>query len=261
MKKQNAFILKLQKRFYLRLHMTMILLATAMAGAVASKLLLMAGLVNPAIRYPLTVLFAYGIFFVAIKFWLWIIVGSVALQTKLSDLSLPDISSLPGGGGGGSSASAPSFDGGGGGFGGGGASGSWGDAAPSTGSSGGGSSGGGGGSFDLDLDEGAGIVIVLVLLGILLAAIFGAGIYLVYQAPSILSEVAFDSVLAMALTKKSKNMVEPNWIGNVFKATWKEFAIILAIAIIAGTAIHLIFPHMAKLSQLAPYVKRLWKAL
>jgi hypothetical protein len=259
MKKSNAFILKLQKRFSLRLHMTLILMATAMAGAVASKLLLMAGLHNPAIRYPLTVIIAYGIFFVAIKFWLWIIVGSVAVQSKLSDLSLPDISSLPGGGG--SSASAPSFSGGGGGFGGGGASGSWGDAAPSSGSSGGGSSGGGGGSFDLDLDEGAGIIIVLILLGILLAAIFGAGIYLIYQAPSILSEVAFDSVLAMVLAKKSKNMVEPNWVGNVFRATWKEFAIILAIAAVAGIAIHLIFPGVTKLSQFAPYVKKLWEAL
>ena len=258
MKKQNAFILKLQKRFALRLHMTMILLATAMAGAVASKLLLLAGLVNPAIRYPLTVLFAYCIFFVAIKFWLWIIVGSVAVQAKMSDLSLPDISSLPGGG---SSSSGPSFSGGGGGFGGGGASGSWGDASPSSGSSGGGSSGGGGGSFDLDLDEGAGIIIVLILLGILLAAVFGAGVYLVYQAPSILSEVAFDSALAMTLARKSKAMVEPNWIGNVFKATWKEFAAILAVAALAGIAIHLIFPNVIKLSQLAPYVKLLWKKL
>lgn len=244
--------------------MTMILLATAMAGAVASKLLLVAGLGNPAIRYPLTVLFAYGIFFVAIKFWLWIIVGSAAVQAKLSDFSLPDISSLPGGGGG-SSPALPSYSGGGGGFSGAGASGSYGDAEvslPSTGggsSGSGGSGGSGGGSFDLDLDEGAGIIIVLILLAILLVAVFGAGIYLVYQAPAILSEVAFDSVLAMALARKSKKMTEPDWIGSVFKATWKQFAIMLAVAALAGVAIHQIFPEVIKLSQFFEIVKKAMK--
>jgi len=236
--------------------MMLILLATAMAGALASKLLLLAGLENPALRYPLTVLIAYGVFFIAIKFWLWIIVGSYAVQTGISGQSLPDLSSVTPSGGGGSSSSVPSFNGGGGGFSGAGSSGSFGIAAPSGSASGGSSSGGGSGSFDLDLDDDIGIIIVFILLALLLIAVFGAGIYLVYQAPSILSEAAFDSALAVSLARKSKKMQDPEWIGSVFKATWKEFAIILLVSIIAGVVIHLIFPEVTKISDFVNIVRK-----
>jgi hypothetical protein len=254
--KRNIFITKLKKRFSLRLHMMLILFATASAGAVASKLLLLAGLGNPAIRYPLTVIFAYGVFFIAVKFWLWIIVGSFAVQTGMSGTSLPDLSSVTPSGSGGSSASGSSFNGGGGNFSGAGASGSFGEAVPSLPVSGGSSSGSGSGSFDLDLDDGIGIIIVFILLALLLIAVFGAGIYLVYQAPSILSEVAFDSVLAMSLARKSKKMLDPDWIGGVFKATWKQFGIILLVSVIAGAAIHLIFPGVTKISEFVDVVRK-----
>lgn len=262
MMNRNIFISKLTRRFSLRLHMTLILLATAMAGATASKLLLLAGMGNPAIRYPLTVLLAYAVFFIAIKFWLWIIVGSTAVQARMSGTSLPDLSStsLPGtpSGGAAPGPDAP-FGGGGGNFSGAGASGSYGDAVSSVKSSGGPSSGGGGSaSFDLDLDEGVGVIIVLIVLASLLIAVFGAGAYLIYQAPSILSEVAFDSVLAVSLTRKSKSMMDPDWIGSVFKATWKQFAIVLAVAAATGIAMHLIFPHVTKIAE---FVKILMKYL
>jgi len=55
---RQKFHATLQKRFSLRLHMTLILLATSLAGVLASKGLLMLGLHNVAIRYPVTVLFA-----------------------------------------------------------------------------------------------------------------------------------------------------------------------------------------------------------
>ncbi|HNW27696.1 MAG TPA: hypothetical protein PKN50_04390 [Spirochaetota bacterium] len=254
---RNAFISKLTRRFSLRLHMTLILMATALAGATASKLFLMAGLGNPALRYPLTVLFAYGVFFIAIKFWLRIIVGSVAVQTKASGSSLPDLSSLSPSevsGGGGSPATDGTFSGGGGTFSGAGASGSYGDGGPTSLASGGSSSGGGPGSFDLDLDEGIGVIIVLIVLASLLIAVFGTGAYLIYHAPSILSEVAFDSVLAVSLTRKSKSMMDPEWIGSVFKATWKQFAIVLAVAAVFGIVMHLIFPQVTKIAEFVTIV-------
>jgi hypothetical protein len=249
---RRAFISKLKRRFSLRLHMTLILLATAMAGVVASKLLLIAGLENPAIRYPLTVIFAYGVFFIAIKFWLWIVIGSAAAQTSISGASMPDISSTPLPDDASSAVSDVAFSGGGGKFSGGGASGSFGEPVtpPSGGSMSGGSSSGGSGSFDIDLDDGIGVIIVLILLALLLIAVFGVGAYLIYQAPAILSEIAFDSVLAVSLVRKSKKMQDPDWIGSVFKATWKQFAIILLFALIAGIAIHVIFPDMTKLSDI-----------
>jgi hypothetical protein len=249
--KRDLFISKLCRRFSLRLHMTLILLATAMAGATASKLLLVLGFHNPAIRYPLTVLFAYGVFFVAIKFWLWIVIGSTAVNSRLSGSSITDIPDLPLPDNAGSSVPSDGFSGGGGGsFLGGGSSGSYGDAAASAGSTVSKSSGGFFGSFDIDIDEGIGIVIVFALFALLLFVIFGAGAYLIYQAPAILSEVAFDSVLAVSLVRKSNKMQDPDWIGSVFKATWKQFTAILLIAGIAGIAIHVIFPEVSKISEL-----------
>jgi len=245
---RTVFISKLKRRFSLRLHMTLILMATAMAGVSASKLLLIIGLDNPAIRYPLTVLLAYCVFFIAIKFWLWIIVGSAAVQTSAAGQSASDISSVSLPDGAASSASDTAFGGGGGKFSGAGSSASFGDAVPSGGSSGGSSSGGGIGS--LDLDDGIGIIVVFILLALLLIAVFGAGAYMIYQAPAILSEVAFDSVLAVSLVRKSKKLHDPDWIGSVFKATWKEFAIILLFTVIAGAAIHIIFPDVIKISDL-----------
>jgi hypothetical protein len=254
---RKIFISKLRKRFSLRLHMTLILFATAMAGVSASKLLLLAGLDNPAIRYPLTVLFAYLIFFVAIKFWLWIIVGSAAVPARISPDSSSNTASFNVPDGPGSSIPDIAFSGGGGKFTGGGASASFGHAVSTGGTSGGSSSGGGFGS--LDLDEGIGVIIVVAVLALLLFAVFGIGFYLVYQAPAILSEVAFDSVLAVSLIKKSKKMHDPDWIGSVFKATWKQFAVILLFACIAGVTIHLILPDVTKLSELYGLVLKIIK--
>jgi hypothetical protein len=69
---RKRFMTSLKKRFSLRLHMTMILMATSLAGVLASKGMLAVGLHNVALRYPITVLFAYLVFFATIKIWLWL---------------------------------------------------------------------------------------------------------------------------------------------------------------------------------------------
>lgn len=56
---RKKFISTLKNRFSLRLHMTLILLATSMAGVLASKGLFVVGLHNVALRYPVAVLCAY----------------------------------------------------------------------------------------------------------------------------------------------------------------------------------------------------------
>ena len=242
---RQKFIGKLNKKFSLRIHMTLILFATAMAGATASKVMLIIGINNPAIRYPLTVLFAYIVFFIAVKIWLKIIVGSALIQSTSANSSfdIPSDISLPGN----ISSSTDTFSGGGGSFSGAGASGSFDGPASSA------SSGGSGSSFSFDFDaDGEGIVVILllILLGLLLAAVLGAGVYLVYNAPAILSEVAFDSFLAITLTGKTKSMQDDDWIGSVLKGTWKQFAAIFAFTTLTGVAIHVFYPGVTKLSEL-----------
>ena len=245
---RKRFISSLRKRFSLRLHMTLILLATSMAGVLASKLLLLLGLHNVALRYPITVLCAYLVFFVAIKIWLWLMTdapvstGNFAANNLLGNLDFP----LPGGG------TGPSFAGGGGGFGGGGASG---DFAGNLGEVGSGTGNALGGVGDVlgdavggavDDEGGLALVIVLALLAVLLLSVLGVGIFLVWQGPAILTEAAFDSVLAASLVRSTKRMKEPDWLGSVFKATWKPFAIVFALALVSGSAIHHYLPQATR---------------
>jgi len=56
--KKSLFIKRFESRYRLRLHMSLILLATAGAGLLATRLLLALHLHNVVIRYPLAVLLA-----------------------------------------------------------------------------------------------------------------------------------------------------------------------------------------------------------
>ncbi|HJZ68271.1 MAG TPA: hypothetical protein VKF81_09135 [Blastocatellia bacterium] len=109
----------------------------------------------------------------------------------------------------------------------------------------GGSSSGSGGGFDLG-DEG----IVLIALGLLLAVIFGAGVYLVYAAPDILSEAAFQALLATGLIKASKRMTRRGWVGSVLRATCIPFLLVLLMTGIFGWIAHIYYPHAARLTEI-----------
>jgi hypothetical protein len=250
--KRHVFIRKLCRRFSLRLHMTLILFATVMVGITASKLLLMFGFSNPALRYPIIIIFAYAVFFIAIKIWLWIVIESTAINSRNNEDSLSDLPDVSFPDGTSSQSSETIFSGGGGEYSGGGASGSYGESITSVDSS---------GSSDgflssCDIDEGVGVIILFAFLALLLFLIFGSSAYLIYQAPSMLSEIAFDSVLAVSLARTSKRMQNSDWVGSVLNATWKQFAGILLISIIVGISIHVLFPEVTKVSELYRIVFR-----
>ena len=94
-----------RKRFFLRLHMFLILTATALTGLLASKALLMIHLRSMLIRYPAAVLISYLAFLFFIKLWLCYISeqrnkgnrGSKA--NSLLDTVGDAIDVVPGGGG------------------------------------------------------------------------------------------------------------------------------------------------------------------
>ena len=69
-KRKETFLKDFRHRHSLRIHMSAILLATALSGVLASKLFLMLNVDNFVVRYPLAVLFAYMVFFMCIKLWL-----------------------------------------------------------------------------------------------------------------------------------------------------------------------------------------------
>jgi hypothetical protein len=188
---------------------------------------------------------------------LWLKYMSSSRSIKGLDPAGDALPGLPGfSGGSGSPGSAPAFSGGGGGSGGGGATAAFdgplansramvmpppADAGSSSGFS---SSAGDSVSGIFDDDS-----IVLIALGILLAATLGAAIYLIYMAPHILSEAAFDFLLGTSLIRSYRKMNQPDWMGSVFKDTYLPFLLVLAIAFGAAWVIRAHDPSITKISD------------
>src|SRR5207237_639182 len=103
------------------------------------------------------------------------------------------------------------------------------------------------GGFDLDLGDEA---IVLIALALLLLVIFGAGAYLVYAAPEILSEAAFQALLAAGLIKASRKISRQGWMGSVLRATCVPFLVVLLMTAAFGWVAQKHYPHAARLADI-----------
>jgi hypothetical protein len=77
-----------------------------------------------------------------------------------------------------------------------------------------------------------GVVVVLAVL--FLVAVFGAGAWLVWEAPLILSEAAFSAVLAGAMRRASRDADGPVWAWTLFKRTALAFSAIALLSSLAG---------------------------
>ena len=230
----------LTKHFSLRLHMTLILVATFAVGLLTVHGLFAIHVAKLWMRYAIAVLVAYGAFLGLLKIWLFyfaVCIRHAHASNSSGGVDISDFCDFSGGGtSSGSSSSISDFGSGGGKFGGGGASGSWGPAEPQpvivapVKSSGGGSSSGSGFGLDLDGDE---IILVLIIIAVA-TAIIGAGAYLIWAAPTILSDTAFNAVLASALIHKTKKVSHPEWVGSVVHATAIPFAIVFSLTVLMG---------------------------
>ena len=245
----------LLRRFFLRWHMTAIVAGTVAAGVLAGKGLLLAGVHWMPLRWGLAVLVSYLAFFGLVRLWIFYV-----HQHPTSDAGLAldggDLSGwAPSGGGDGG---AIAFQAGGGQLGGGGASASFeGDVAPRGGGGGGGHGGGGGGKgswlggLDFDVD-GEGLV-VLIALAVLVLSIVVAGGYVVYVAPQLLTDVAFQAILAGPLARRGRRLEAEGWTGGVLRRTMIPFLLVLVVAVAAGAAAHWACPAgatvLAKLAQ------------
>ncbi|WP_432823769.1 hypothetical protein [Trichloromonas sp.] len=237
---KKRFFKAFKKHFFLRFHMSLILLATGLCGLLGSKFLIWRGVENLLIRFPLNVLIAYLCFFLFVKIWLWYISPSRSSMDAADALDYID----PWSGSSGSS-STPSFVGGKGSFGGGGASGDFGDGGLDAD---GGAGSGLLGHLDIDLDGDA--CWPLLILGVILLLVFGAGFYLIYQGPVILAEAAFEFLLASGMIRRFRRMDDPDWLGSVFRMTWLPFVLVLLIATLCAWQLQVHFPEVVKLSDL-----------
>jgi len=259
---RQAFQKHLQRRYSLRLHMVAILLATALSGILFSKALLFFGVLDFRIRYPLAVVFSYLVCFVCVRLWLSCISSIKESKTHATDWV--DLITTPSFRSGAGKEIAP-FRGGGGRFAGAGASGSFespdqalvkgailADSQQTPGETA--SSG-----VAKVVGEAAGavgddnIIVAVIVLVVLVVTILVSTAVLLYGAPNILSEAAFEGLLAASLIKRARVISEKAWVGSILKTTWKPFAVTLGVAFFSGVVLHSFFPQAVKLTDI------LWK--
>ena len=117
----------LMRRSLPRVLMSLILAATGAAGFVASFLMLHLGVSRMWLRYALAVLFAYGVFIVLLRVWLFLHGRDVRGDASGMELDVADMGAEIVLDAAGRPLPAPDIFGGGGDFGGAGAGGSWGE--------------------------------------------------------------------------------------------------------------------------------------
>ena len=202
---------RLEQDSFPRIQMSLIAGLTGAAALLFSFVLLELGVTGMALRYPLALLMAYGVFLVLL--WLW-------LRTKAEDyVDIPDFSGLVPSGSGDCS---PAFEGGGGNFGGGGASGSFdgpvsfasadSDSSPLAEAT----SAVGDGADELAIP----LIAVIFALGLALASL-----YVVYAAPMLFAELLVDGALSYALYRRIKAADSPHWLESAVRRTALPFVL------------------------------------
>jgi len=233
--------LYLEQQDYPRLQMTMMVMGTALAGMLASWILMHFGIIHMGWRYGCSVVCAYIAFLGLLRIWLHFegrriqldmgivdVEDVVDLVDEASDIELPSFHG-GGGGGGSSSVQGSSFE-----------------SSPQAPmllpqpmpvqpvvSGGGGGSGSGGGSFDFSLDGDEAVVFILVAAA--LAAALLAAFWVIYQAPTILADVALNGALSAGLYKRLKKVEEDeSWVFSAFKRTALPFVVVGILFAVAG---------------------------
>jgi hypothetical protein len=87
-------------------------------------------------------------------------------------------------------------------------------------------------------------------IGILLSLVFGAGLYMIYSAPYILSEAAFEFILSAGLIKSMRKIDDAEWQGSILRTTWMPFVVVLLLAVVAAVVIHSQYPEAHKLWEI-----------
>jgi hypothetical protein len=215
----------LARRFLLRFHMTLILVATAAAGALFSKLLLLLGLRGLGPRWALAVVAAYAAFFGLVRLWVEYTRSGGGSALEEADVSgLLDVADLAADG---TRAAARGLR--------------------AVRASSGSSSGSGGGLLDgLDADEGG---LILLVLGLVLVVLLGAGAWLVVQAPAILGEAAFEVLLAAGMLRSVRRAEAAGFVDSLWRGTRWPFLIVLLSAVAAGLVVQRLCPAATKLSE------------
>ena len=217
--RKARFVSWFKERFFLRFHMAVLLGLTFAAGLGVTKVMLVAGSTNLAIRWGVAVTASYAAFLLLLKLWLLYIRHE---EEEREPDALDVIDTVDGVRGVLQDVGDASrgFRSGGGGYGGGGASSSFDEADA-----------GGLTSLTPDVDDDFGAVVVAAIALVVVAA---AGGYLIYAGPTILADAAFEGLLASALIPGVRRGEATGWMGPAIRATLLPFLVMLVLAVAAG---------------------------
>lgn len=239
-----------------RFQMSILLALTGATGFLSSYLLLKLGVDSMALRYPVAVALAYGVFLLLLRVWLRLQREGWNDMIDVSDVA--DVGEAVLDGAGNLVRGAGRLAGEGGHFGGAGVSAqfetpavpmSLASPAPDAGSSG----GGGGFDFDLDLDEGGCFVVVAVAL--IAAVTVGAVVWVLWSAPILLAEVLVDGLLLTGLYRRLRHGPEPGyWLTSAIRRTWIPALVVAVLFSFAGNLLQRAVPE-------ARSIGAAWKAI
>jgi hypothetical protein len=200
-----------------RWHMTLFVLGTAGAGMVASWAMLSVGLHIIWLRYVLATGFAYAAFLLFVRWWIRLTGADGAVSTDVEEevfgnaldfaagvadgIDLSDIS-VPSDG--------PSFE------------------LPDVG-------------IDVDADDAAPLVLIVILCALAIGGLIAAG-FLVWAAPTFFAEVFVDAALSYGLYRRLSSVEKHDWLQDAVKRTWLPFLVVALLLGAAGFAIHFFMP-------------------
>lgn len=247
-------------RFWLRWHLALMLVAALSTGFLVSYALLHAPVQSIVLRWMIGLAAGYAMLFVGMRLWL-AYVGVRPLGFGAADVIDGGNSGSSGGwfpGGASRGSSTGGFGGGGGTSGGAGASATF-DAPEASGavraSAAGGSAGGSHGGLGVDLgdafsgDDGWLVIVLGAVVLAVVAALGGTMIYMVHEAPHLLADVAFGSALTSGMAGTARRVASLDWCGSVLRATWKPFAALAAVVIVAALVVEHYFPGARTLGE------------
>ncbi|MCW5557219.1 MAG: hypothetical protein KIT22_05220, partial [Verrucomicrobiae bacterium] len=219
---------RLLMRRFPRLEMTLLLGFSGMAAALASFLLLQAGLESMALRYPIAVAAGYGAFLLLLRLWLRLQAdGPSVLESADGGVDLCDAAWYRGGG---THSNV--------------------DLSRPLGESKGLDPGSG--WLDLDAEE-LGLLCI-----VLLAAAAGVltCLYLIWVAPSLLAELLVDGLILSGVHRVIGLRSAVHWLPGVFRRTWFPAVCLMFFVGLSGFALHRLAPDAVSIGPAVAKIAR-----
>lgn len=203
-----------------RLYMFCVLAVSLLTAFLASAILLHLGVTRMWIRYGVAAIVGYAAFFLYLHVLLFYVYKIQADKARV-EADVEDVVDLAEG--------ATDI--------------ALGDASDS----GGGSSSGGLDSLEL-FGEGEAVAVVIAI--VLILGVFIASFYVIYIAPEILFEIAFDALVGVGYFRILKSGQNKHWSESAIKATLIPFLITLLLSVVCGALLQAIVPDAVRFKDI-----------